>query len=466
MCTENSSLDFISLSLEKTSTKARIAAYIVKIVRSATSKPRDYHELEYLEREGKLCINRVVEDNRLNDHIFSVVVPQKPAFKKFGGHPARPLALTMSSPWLLETLHFADDPAEGVLGLEQIEIKVKAVGVNFKNVMVALGQLPDKSLGQECAGVVTQIGRGVSATQIGIGDRVCCVTDGAFKTYVRSHISSVYRIPDGISFTTAAALPVAFCTAYYSLHYVGKLKNRESILIHAAAGGVGQAAIQLAQLAEAEVYVTVGTDQKKRLLMDLYSIPEDLIFSSRTLSFAQGIKRLTNNRGVDIVLNSLAGQSLQESFKCVAPLGRFIEIGKRDMYMRESLPMSPFLSSTTFAAVDLGIIAAQAHTLMAELMESVMSAATSSMKLPQPLTVFGLSALENAFRFLQSGKNAGKTVIEIREEDLVPVCRALWMLPNSLFYLTRTHRPCQKPSRLGTSTRMPLTSSQVDSAAW
>ncbi|KAL8855884.1 MAG: hypothetical protein Q9178_007504 [Gyalolechia marmorata] len=421
MCTENSSLDFISLSLEKEPTKAKMAEYIIKIVRSATSKPRDNRELEYLERNGTLCINRVVEDNRLNGHIFSVVVPQKPALKEFGGLPTRPLALTISSPGLLDTLHFADDPAEGALGLRHIEVKVKAVGVNFKNVMVALGQLPDKSLGQECAGVVTQIGTGVSAKEIRVGDRVCCVTDGAFKTYARSHISSVYRIPEDMNFTTAAALPVAFCTAYYSLHSLAKLKERESILIHAAAGGVGQAAIQLARLADADIYVTVGTDQKKRLLMDLYNIPEDRIFSSRTLSFAQGIKRLTNNCGVDIVLNSLAGQSLQESLKCVAPLGRFIEIGKRDMYLRESLSMSPFLSSITFASVDLGIIAAQAHTLMTELMASVMSLATGSIKPPQPLTVFGVSQLENAFRFLQSGKNAGKTVIEIREEDLVPI---------------------------------------------
>ena len=154
--------------------------------------------------------------------------------------------------------------------------------------MVALGQLPDKSLGQECAGTVTRIGQSVDPTKIAVGDRVCCITHGAFKTYARSHMSSVCKIPESMTFVTAAAIPVVFCTAYYSLHHLARLNAGESILIHAAAGGVGQAAIQLAQLIKAEVYATVGTDQKKQMLMDLYNIPSHRILSSRNTSFAQG----------------------------------------------------------------------------------------------------------------------------------------------------------------------------------
>lgn len=358
----------------------------------------------------------------MNDAIFSVVVPQEPELRKICEDPERALRLTISFPGLLDTLRFVDDTVEESLGVDEIEVSVRAVGVNFKNVMVALGQLPDNSLGQECAGIVTHVGKAVSSTKIKVGDRVCCVTRDAFKTYARSHVSSVYKMPEGMSFPTAAALPVAFCTAYYALHYVARLREGESILIHAAAGGVGQAAIQLAQLIKAELYVTVGTDQKKRLLMDMYNIPEDRIFYSRNNSFAQGIKRLTNDKGVDVVLNSLAGESLRQSFECVAPLGRFIEIGKKDMYSRENLQMAPFLQGITFASVDLGIVAEQRKQLMADLMEAAMSLATTTAHPPQPLNIFRVSELETAFRSLQSGKNAGKAIIEIQKDDLVMVC--------------------------------------------
>lgn len=425
VCSENANSNFITLALEHVVSKTRIAEYVVKITKSAMFEPQDNRETEYVEKEGTLHINRVVEDNTLNDVICSATVPQPPQLREFAAQSARNLALTISSPGLLDTLRFTDDPAPECLSMEEVEVKVKAVGVNFKNVMVALGQLPDKSLGQECAGFVTRVGAGVNPAKLKVGDRVCCVTHGAFKTHARSHHSSTVSIPDCMSFQTAAALPVAFCTAYYSLHRLAGLKAGESILIHAAAGGVGQAAIQLAQLAKADIYVTVGTDRKKELLMSQYKIPEDHILSSRNQSFAQGIMRLTNDRGVDVVLNSLAGQSLRESFECVAPLGRFIEIGKQDMYSRETLPMAPFLKGVTFSSVDLGVVAEQAQSLMATLMEAVISLATGfTIKPPKPLNIYRVSEVESAFRFLQSGKNAGKTVVEINDEDLVPASHA------------------------------------------
>lgn len=148
------------------------------------------------------------------------------------------------------------------------------------------------------------------------------------------------------------------------------------------------------------------------------------LFSSRDLSFAKGIKRLTKNRGVDVILNSLAGESLRRSFQCVAPLGRFIEIGKKDFYMRKHLPMSSFLRSVTFASVDLGIIAAKAKPLMGELLQTVMTLVTEKplqFRPPQPVHTYRCTQLEAAFRFLQSGNNTGKTVIEIHGDDLVPV---------------------------------------------
>jgi NADPH:quinone reductase-like Zn-dependent oxidoreductase len=162
----------------------------------------------------------------------------------------------------------------------------------------------------------------------------------------------------------------------------------ESVLIHAAAGGVGQAAIHIARHRNAEIYATVGSEEKKTLLINLYAIPEDHIFCSRHSSFAQGIKRMTKGRGVDVVLNSLSGELLKISVECIAPLARFVEIGKKDMYLRNKLSMAPFLNNIAFFSVNLGIIAEKAKPLMLDIMNSVVrlvAEACNHMHLPQPL---------------------------------------------------------------------------------
>lgn len=133
---------------------------------------------------------------------------------------------------------------------------------------------------------------------------------------------------------------------------------------------------------------------------------------------------MTNYRGVDVILNSLAGESLKRSFECIAPLGRFIEVGKRDIHMGESLSMSPFLQSVTFASADLGVVADDAPALIAELMNTVISlgrAEPTKIHPPWPLNIFKVSQVEEAFRFFQTGKNAGKAVVELHTDDVVPV---------------------------------------------
>lgn len=425
VCSEKGNLNFIALALESISSTTRIVKHILQIVQTRVNNPYEAQESEYMERDALLCVNRVVEANTLNDKIYSAVARQGPEPRMFGEKPERALELTISSPGLLNTLCFIDDTNQDLLRSTEVEIAVRAVGVNFKNILVALGQIPDKSLGQECAGIVTRIGVDVDPTEWRKGDRVCAITHGAFRTYARSHISAVCKIPDTMSFSTAAAGPVAYCTAYYALHHLANLVEGETVLVHAAAGGVGQAAIQIAKMKKAEVYATVGTDEKKKLLIDLYGVREDHIFSSRNLSFVQGVKRMTHNQGVNVVLNSLAGESLRQSLECIAPLGRFIEIGKRDMYLRDNLPLLPFLRNITFASVDLGVVAERARPLMAKLMAETMKLVVeNSLQPPRPLHVFQTSEVEKAFRFLQSGKNAGKTVIEIQDEDIVPVSDA------------------------------------------
>ena len=411
---------FITLALEGT-TSATVEAMAIYVLQ-ALGTPEG-GETDYVQRDGMMYINRMRDAKALNDKIYSRLRRPEPEMQPFvsSGTP-RPLTLTIASPGLLDTLRFIDDDTSSLpLGPNEVLIQTKATGVNFKDIMVAMGQLPEKVLGQECAGLIHSVGADVP--HLKIGDRVCCLVGGAYKTYVRCHVSAVAKIPDHYSFAAAAALPVVYCTAYYSLFEIGRLKRGESVLIHSAAGGVGQAAITLAQLVGADVFLTVSTEEKKTLLMDTYGIPSDRFFSSRNPSFALGIKRMTQGRGVDLVLNSLSGELLRASWDCVAPLGRFVEIGKRDIEAHARLSMSPFAKNVTFASVDLGVVATLAKDVMRGVMSAVMRLVSEEkIRPPEPLHVYDGARVEEALRYLQSGRNTGKTVVEFRDGDVVPVC--------------------------------------------
>lgn len=427
ICSERDESSFVTLALSQESSTAGIAGKMFKILQRSPKTRRGNNDSEYMEKSGMLYIGRVVESRHLNDEVFAKLIGRKAERRALEEEAGRPLKLTIASPGLLDTLHFVDDDVyEKPLAADEVEIEVKATGLNFKDVMIALGQLPEKTLGLECAGTLSRVGSLIE--HLKPGDRVCGVTGGAFSTYVRYSAESVVKIPDWMDFRIAATIPVVYCTAYYALHYLAHLKEGESILIHSGAGGVGQAAIQLAKLVNAKIYVSVGSNEKKELLKDLYGIPDGHFFSSRNMTFARSLKRMTKGRGVDVVLNSLAGESLQKSWECIAPFGRFIEIGKTDIQSHSNLSMSPFARNVMFASVDLGVIADKAKPLMGELMRAVMALLTDkSMKMdvPRPLHVYNGSHLEDAFRFLQSGKNTGKTLIEFRKEDVVHVSRTV-----------------------------------------
>lgn len=413
---------FIELALEMGSSDAQAVDQILKVYRkSLHAIEGDDVEPEYMEKNGRLCISRTVEAQYLNQSIGAKTVRQSPQMQSFGSDGNRSLQLTIASPGLLDTFRFEDDDSSQTqLAPDEVEIRVRATGLNFKDVMIALGQLAGKTLGYECAGTVTRVG---SSVDLKPGDRVlCCTNTGAFSTYARAHDTSVAKIPDDMSLFAAAALPTAFCTAYYALFTLARLQEGETILIHSGAGGVGQAAIQLAKILKAEVFTTVGTEEKKTFLVETYGIPLDHILSSRDTSFSGALKRMTD--GVDVVLNSLSGEGLHESWSCVRPFGRFIELGKADINSGAGLPMSPFSRNVTFCSVDLGLVMDKAKPGMAATLKEVMallSKRPAIISVPQPLHVYKVSEIENAFRFMQSGKHTGKIVVEMDDDAVVPV---------------------------------------------
>ena len=412
---EISTLKFVTIALELgQEITIENSKEILQVYLKTLAMSTEEYEPEYVQQEGRLCVGRIIEAGKLNQGIAAEVSEQKREHRAFGDSP--PLELNIGSPGLLDTLEFRQDKDTfRPLDPDEIEIEVKACGVNFRDCFIALGRIAGSSMGSECSGVVRRAGDRCGFRP---GDRVCTGILGTYQTLVRCNEVNATRIPDNMTFVEAAAIPTTCATVCYALEHVGQIKKGESVLIHSGAGGTGQAAIQLAQLFDARIYVTVSSAEKKKLVMDLYDIPQDHIFYSRNTSFVQGIKEKTLGRGVDICLNSLSGDALVQSFECMAPFGRFLEIGKKDIFARRKLPMFPFAKNISFHAIDLSQTIVEKPRLLRRIRES---ATFKKLKPARPLHVYGIGELEDAFRYLQGGKNTGKIVIEMRHDDHVPV---------------------------------------------
>ncbi|GAD95061.1 hypothetical protein PVAR5_3699 [Paecilomyces variotii No. 5] len=373
-------------------------------------------DFEFKTENSQLFVQRAVLDDDTNGFVHNETGQQTLTLQPYTQHGRR-FKVQVRNPGSLDSLYFEDDTV-APLSDNQVEIEVKATGVNFKDVVVSMGQLSQPYIGIECSGVVSAVGKDV--TDIQVGQRVMALVEGGYSTYARCPESSVVGIPDEMPFEVAGVLPVVFCTAYYGLFDLGHLHSGDRVLIHAGAGGVGQAAIMLAQMAGADIFVTVGSVDKKEFLKAHYSIPEDRIFYSRDASFGPALRRATNNEGVDVVINSLAGDLLRETWQCLAPFGRFIEIGKADITKNSRLDMFPFENNVTFSSVDLTKVAKYRPKLMKRLLGDVSKLIEQGIVKPvTPLTTYNISELETAFRTLQTGKNMGKLVVVPQEGDQV-----------------------------------------------
>ncbi|KAK2051610.1 beta-ketoacyl synthase domain-containing protein [Colletotrichum caudatum] len=386
--------------------------------------------------DGMLKVSRVLEDNGLSAEVASYAgtEPQMASIKTCGF----PLRLGISRPGLLDTLRFGPQEDAGPLKEDEVEIEIKASGMNFRDVMISMGLIADPRLGYEGAGVVLRTGSKV--TSVKPGDRVSAHILGSHATRARTLDIMCARMADDMSFTEAASFPCVFTTAYHALVNLARLRPGQSVLIHAAAGGVGQAAIQLACDMGLTIYATVGSAAKKALVMERYGIPEAHIFSSRDSSFVKGVKRVTGGRGVDCVLNSLAGELLRQSMYCLAPLGTFVEIGSRDISENTRLDMAPFAAGTTFTSFTLLQVLQYDPGLMAETWAKTFDLVRRKvLRPPSPLTIMPVQSLKEAFRLMQGGKHSGKIVLSFEHDGDVPIVRdpktALQLDPASTYLL-------------------------------
>lgn len=419
---EDSLKHIVTLRVEPDSAShlATRTKFVSEVLQSCFLDQSPSAEAEFVVQGGHITIARALLEIGLDEERVSRIKPQ---LRKERWQPGPAVALEMGTPGLLDTLHFVEDPlAEAQLQDNEVEIKAEAWALSFRDLFIALGRLgQNERMGFECAGVVTRVGSACSSVQP--GDRVLMGRFDSIRSHPRADVSSVLKVPDSLSLNEAVAGVVPGMTAYYALTTVARLQPGEKILIHSAAGATGQFAIGVAKMLGAEVLATVGHKDKKQLLMDRFGIPEDHIFDSRNTSFAQGIKRVTGGSGVDVVLNSLSGDSLRASWECIAPYGRFIEIGKVDIGADSLLPMRSFAKNTTFAAVDLVHIQMTNKKLARQLMEKVLELAASPdfVGNPSPIHVYPVSEVEKAFRFMQSGNHSGRILLGAKDDDMISV---------------------------------------------
>jgi NADPH:quinone reductase-like Zn-dependent oxidoreductase len=385
-----------------------------------TSPSLTFVDNEFALRDGSMVVPRIQEDTDYDRLLPSKTETELQPFSQ----PSRELRLEVGTQGLLDSLRFTNvvHQQSGDLAANLVEIEPMAFGLNFRDVMVAMGGLQEKVMGFECSGVVTRIGSDAADKHPGlqVGDRVMAC--GGWANLVRIPWTQICRVPDAMTFEEAASVSVVWVTVWYSLVTAGQLRKGESILIHAATGGVGQAAILLAQHLGADIYCTVSTFEKRDMLTDTYGIPASHIFSSRDVSFADDVLKTTNGRGVDVFLNSLAGPLLEASWKCVARIGRFLEIGKRDNQANKSLSMRVFQDAVSFAAIDVIHLMNDREEVVFEALTQVMDVLDKgSIRAVTPITKYTISDIQSAFRKMQAGQHRGKRVVVPNPGDRVPV---------------------------------------------
>jgi phthiocerol/phenolphthiocerol synthesis type-I polyketide synthase C len=300
-------------------------------------------------------------------------------------------------------------------GSDQVELDVHAAGLNFRDMMWAMGLLPEEALidgfagptfGLECAGVIRSVGSGV--TELAVGDRVMGFAPASLSTRVVTVAAALTKIPSEMSFAAAATIPVTFVTAVYALGHLAKLAPGERVLIHAAAGGVGLAAIQYAKYRGAVVIATAGSEVKRSFLR---LVGADYVLNSRDLAFANTVREITEGLGVEVVLNSLSGEAMERSLDVLAPFGRFLELGKRDVYLNRRIHLRPLRQNISYFAIDIDQLPIRRPDLARDLLTEVSSALSEGAIRPLAHRIFSFGELDDAFRLMQSANHIGKIVL-------------------------------------------------------
>ena len=326
-------------------------------------------------------------------------------------------------PGQLRNLCWLELPARD-LAPDEIEVRPVATSLNFRDVMYLMGLLPDEavehgfagaSLGLEFAGVVTRVGSRVD--EYVPGDPVMGFGSACFSSHVVTRTNALAPKPDAWSFEAAATVPTVFFTVYYALKQLANLQPGERVLIHGAAGGVGIAAVQLARHLGAEVFATAGSTEKREFVALLGA---DHVFDSRSLAYPEQILPATGGEGVDVVLNSLAGEAIRRNLQVLRPFGRFLELGKRDFFENTPIGLRPFKDNISYFGIDADQLLIARPDLAGRVFREVMALFRSGVLSPLPVRAFPAERVVDAFRYMQQAKQIGKVVVSFDGARIVP----------------------------------------------
>lgn len=417
---EGTLMNFVTLDLDADTeqSQAGMVNTIIKVLQASLSTDRQSEEAEFMERRGSLLTPRIVNDKDMNEYVHQQVQPSSTAAAHFSDLN-RPLRAFIATPGALDTVHFEDDQlAHTPLPGDEVEIQVKAIGINTRDAETAMGHLPGDDLGMQCSGIVTKVGADVSS--IAVGDRVAAITpNGSMSTVARAHNRFLVKLPYHLSFEEAASIPLAYCTAYYSLVDCASLSEGQSVLIHHAATGVGQAAVIVAHMRGAEVYATVRTAEEKTTLVRHHGIPEERIFYAGSDSFAEFLLDETNGVGVDVVFNSLPeGELLRATWRCIAKFGHFVHVGS------SNLQHVAFERCATVSCVDIFTLLQERPQKLQRVLGDVAKILPFGKTLcAHPITSYSITESTSALQALHVAEPHGAAVVVPREDEMVMVSR-------------------------------------------
>lgn len=305
-------------------------------------------------------------------------------------------------------------------GPGEILVQVAAVGLNFRDIMAATSILPGelegedaywRNLGLEFSGTVAMVGPGV--THLSVGDKVMGMGKGFLRRFAKTHAAAVMRLPADFDLQKAATMPVAFLTAHYALVDVGLLDEDESVLIHLASGGVGLAAIQIAKnLGASKIFGTAGSDTKRAYVQ---ALGVEAVMNSRSLEFSEQLLEHTSGGGVDVVLNALSGVGIDKSLECLAPFGRMVEIGKRDLAEDKPIGLGSLYRNNAYSVIDLSTLPTDKPKRFQKLLAAVEQKVALGTYQPLPATYFPVSRTAEAMRTLFQAQHIGKVVVDLNE---------------------------------------------------
>ncbi|KAI2618193.1 polyketide synthase [Hypoxylon sp. NC1633] len=429
---ENPHTKFLSIDIdpdEQPLSNDLVKAVIDQESRLQSRTRREREDREFIWQDGCLWVSRLVPDRSIIDFSSKAEIPPARAELRQLDQ-AVPMRAAFGAPGVLSSLYFKPhDEMSVALPEGWIQVKVSAVGLNWKDLASQSGRIDINTFSMEYAGIVDKVGSAVN--NVAVGDRVYGFGKGHLGNYLRAPGKLAQRLQPQDDIRRMATLPIAYMTAIYAFEHITKLKKGEKVLIQSATGGLGLAAIRLARAIGAEIYVTVGTHEKAQHLRTKVGVPADHIIMSKSISHGL-INWQTSSQRFDVILSTGSGEMMQESLRLLAPLGRFLDVGRVDVQNSMAMDLEVFQRGATFSSFDIADIVDVNLDLCASLMESVDKYFRDGRIGPiDPMILFDVSEFDTAMLKFSKGTHIGKFVVTYQNPDTM--IRQIPAVPRATF---------------------------------